>query len=295
MPWYAGPGELTQIVFNDGSTDVATITSDFIEGYSLATEKDSYDAAVGHSVDRGSMTKTISANAFDVSAISALSTLMTNRTESTVTVKYQDTVEQDIDGAIIRITPLLHNVSDVANAYFDAAGNTANTNLATSWTDLGVTLDVPTLSFSFPFDGTDGEGRPYFSTCGVESEFMIPADKYSSLVASSSNGVCKVAFKLPDGNFMVLKGGRLYKNYADEDASMPRAVRVVYRSVATTWGDLVEFTNGSDGVSPALVTEEFDASGTPSLRKDYLHGVLIEAVGRGYQESDVVSWPVTLP
>jgi hypothetical protein len=277
MAWSAGPGELTSIAF--GGT---TITSEFLEGYSLTTEKDSYDAAIGHSVDRGSMSKTLSVNAFDVSAINAIHTLMTARTESTVTVTYQDSQTQALNECIIRVTPVLNGVSDVAKVWHDNASS-GNNALTSNWDDCGVTMDVPTISFSFPFDGTDGLGRPYFSSCAIEVEFMLPGDQYATF---TDKGTCSIAFALPDGNFQVMKGGRIYKNYADDDGSMPRAVRLVYRAVGDSWGDLIEFTDGGD---PTATTEVFNAS-TPTLMQDYLHGILIEAVGRGYDEADVTTF-----
>lgn len=276
MAWSAGPGELTSIAF--GGT---TITSEFLEGYSLTTEKDSYDAAIGHSVDRGSMSKNLSVNAFDVSAINAIHTLMTARTESTVTVTYQDAQTQALNECIIRVTPVLDSVSDVAKVYHDNASS-GNNNLTSGWDDCGVTMDIPTISFSFPFDGTDGLGRPYFSSCAIEVEFMLPGDQYATF---TDKGACSIAFALPDGNFQVMKGGRIYKNYADDDGSMPRAVRVVYRAVGDSWGDLIEFTDGG----ATATTEAFNAS-APTLMQDYLHGILIEAVGRGYDEADVTTF-----
>jgi len=285
MAWSAGPGELTSIAF--GGT---TITSEFLEGYSLTTEKDSYDAAIGHSVDRGSMSKTLSVNAFDVSAINAIHTLMTGRTESTVTVKYQDDQTQALNECIIRVTPILNNVSDVAKVYVGAAGASLDDLTGSgNWNLAGVTLDVPTVSFSFPFDGTDGLGRPYFSSCAMEVEFMIPEDYLKDFSGSplfTDKGTHDIAFALPDGNFQVMSGGRVYCNYADDDGSMPRSSRIVYRAVADSWGDILEFTNGGD---PTATTEAFNAS-SPTLMQDYLHGILIEAVGRGYDEADVTTF-----
>jgi len=285
MSWTAGPGELTSIAF--GGT---TITSEFLEGYSLTTEKDSFDAAIGHSVDRGSMSKTLSVNAFDVSAINAIHTLMTARTESTVTVTYQDGQTQDLSECIIRVTPILNNVSDVAKVYVGAAGASLdNLTGSGSWNLAGVTLDVPTISFSFPFDGTDGLGRPYFSSCAMEVEFMIPEDYLKDFSGSplfTDKGTHDIAFELPDTNFQVMSGGRVYCSYADDDGSMPRSSRIVYRAVADSWGDLLEFTNGDN---PTATTEAFNAS-SPTLMQDYLHGILIEAVGRGYDEADVTTF-----
>lgn len=281
MAWSAGPGELTSIAF--GGT---TITSEFLEGYSLTTEKDSYDAAIGHSVDRGSMSKTVSVNAFDVSAINAIHTLMTARTESNVVVTYQDGQTQTLNECIIRVTPILNNVSDVAKVWVATAGaSTTNLVAGGTWQDAGVTIDVPTISFSFPFDGADGLGRPYFSSCAMEVEFMIP-DNYANEFTDKATH--DIAFALPDGNFQVMKGGRVYVNYADDDGSMPRASRVVYRAVGDSWSDILAFT---DGASSSTIDVDFaDTIVTNDPRLDYIHGILVEAVGRGYTEGNVTTF-----
>ena len=294
MAWAKGPGELSQIVITDGTT-TATVASEYIEGYSVTTEKDSYDAAIGHSVDRGSMTKSLSFSAFKVDQIENLHSLMTSRAEVDATVTYHDNNTHqlgdytNLQGGIIRITPVLNSISDVTGVYV-ADASTSRTNLASTWRDAGVTMDVPTISFSFPFDGTDGLGRPYFSSCAIEVEFMIP-ENYAKVTSAGPppeylfvhGATSDLAFKLPDGNFQVMKGGRVYVNYADEDASMPRASRIVYRAVADSWGDLLEFT---DGAASSTVTEAFNAS-SPTLMQDYIHGALVEFVGRGYTEGNV--------
>lgn len=290
MAWAKGPGELSQIVITDGTT-TATVASEYIEGYSVTTEKDSYDAAIGHSVDRGSMTKSLSFSAFKVDQIKNLHDLMTDRAEVNATITYQDTNThklgdyENLQGGIIRVTPVLNSISDVAQVYVADAG-ASRTDLANTWRDAGVTIDVPTISFSFPFDGTDGLGRPYFSSCAIEVEFMIP-DDYAKTVGVDPlfvhGATSDIAFKLPDGNFQTMRLGRVYVNYADEDASMPRASRIVYRAVADSWGDLIGFT---DGASSSTVTEAFNAT-SPTLMQDYIHGVLVEFVGRGYTEDNV--------
>lgn len=275
MAWTAGPGELTSIDF--GGT---TITADLLTAYSLPSEKDSYDAAIGHSVDRGSILKRLSVDSFDVSAISAIHTLMTGRTETDVTVTYSDAQPQVLSNTIIRVMPLLNNVTDVCKVYVAASG-TGNTSIATGWTDAGVTLDVPTLTASFPFDGTDGKGRPYFSSAGLEAEMILPGDVYSAFTEGAAS---RIAFELPDGNFQVMDG-RVYKNFADDDGSRPRAVRAVLRGVSNSWGNLIEFTDGS--ATPT--TEDFNAA-SPTIMQDRLHGFNIEAVGFGNTEADVVTF-----
>lgn len=276
MAWSAGPGELTQVAF--GAT---TVTSDLIEGWNVETEPDSYDAANGLPVDRGSVRKTITANVFDVSAIAALHTLMTARTATTITPTYVDAQTQAINETLLTVTPLLNNVTDVCKVWYDNASS-GNDSLTGSWEDCGVTLDVPTISYSFPFEGTDGCGRPYFSSAALEAEFMLPTDVYSIIDFGVANSF---AFALPDGNFMVLKGGRSYRYYANEDGSMPRAVRVIYRATADSWGDLIEFTDGA----VSATTEAFNAS-SPTLMQDRLHGITVNAVGFGYAESEVTTF-----
>ena len=282
----AGAGEITQIVLTDG-TSTATIPAEMIDGYSLATEKDSFDAAIGHSVDRGSLTKTLTFNAFKVDQFDELNAIMVAKADTTATVTYISADTQILNEGRIRVTPVLHSVSDVERVYV-AAGSASNddilnTGASGTWTDVGVTLDVPTLSFSFPFDGTDGNGRPYFSSCAFELEFMLPADYYSTFTEGETK---RVAFALPSSGFQVFTG-RVYKNFADEDASMPRAIRIVLRGVASNWGDLITFTNGASSSSS---DEQIDGTAdTLSIPEDYLHGFAVEFVAAGYNEADVTS------
>lgn len=282
----AGAGEITQIVLTDG-TSTATIPAEMIDGYSLATEKDSFDAAIGHSVDRGSLTKTLTFNAFKVDQFDELNAIMVAKADTTATVTYISADTQILNEGRIRVTPVLHSVSDVERVYV-AAGSASNddilnTGASGTWTDVGVTLDVPTLSFSFPFDGTDGNGRPYFSSCAFELEFMLPADYYSTFTEGETK---RVAFALPSSGFQVFTG-RVYKNFADEDASMPRAIRIVLRGVASNWGDLITFTNGAASSSS---DEQIDGTADAlSIPEDYLHGFAVEFVAAGYNEADVTS------
>lgn len=282
----AGAGEITQIVLTDG-TSTATIPAEMIDGYSLATEKDSFDAAIGHSVDRGSLTKTLTFNAFKVDQFDELNAIMVAKADTTATVTYIGGNTQILNEGRIRVTPVLHSVSDVERVY--VAGGSAsnddvlNTGASGTWTDVGVTLDVPTLSFSFPFDGADGNGRPYFSSCAFELEFMLPADYYSTFTEGETK---RVAFALPSSGFQVFTG-RVYKNFADEDASMPRAIRIVLRGVASNWGDLITFTNGAASSSS---DEQIDGTADAlSIPEDYLHGFAVEFVAAGYNEADVTS------
>ncbi len=136
-----GPGEITQIAF--GGT---TVAAQFIEGYSLETTADSYTSALGFDVERGSVTKQLTCNVLDYSAYSALNTLMKNRTKSTVTVTYVDAGTNALSNCIIRVTPLVHQVSDACQVFIGASG-AAKTGLDAAyggttgvWTDLGVTI-----------------------------------------------------------------------------------------------------------------------------------------------------------
>lgn len=281
-----GAGEITQIALTDG-TSTATIPAEMIDGYSLATEKDSFDAAIGHSVDRGSLTKTLTFNAFKVDQFDELNAIMVAKADTTATVTYISADTQILNEGRIRVTPVLHSVSDVERVYV-AAGSASNDDVLNdgasgTWTDVGVTLDVPTLSFSFPFDGADGNGRPYFSSCAFELEFMLPADYYSTFTEGETK---RVAFALPSSGFQVFTG-RVYKNFADEDASMPRAIRIVLRGVASNWGDLITFTNGASSSSS---DEQIDGTADAlSIPEDYLHGFAVEFVAAGYNEADVTS------
>jgi len=281
-----GAGEITQIVVTDG-TSTATIPAEMIEGYSLSTEKDSFDAAIGHSVDRGSMTKTLAFNAFKVDQFDELNAIMVAKADTQATVTYIGGNTQILNEGRIRVTPILHSVSDVERVYV-AAGSATNDDILNGessgvWTDVGVTLDVPTLSFSFPFDGTDGNGRPYFSSCAFELEFMLPADYYSTFTEGETK---RVAFALPHSGFEVFTG-RVYKNFADEDASMPRAIRIVLRGVNSNWGDLITFT---DGAGTGSSNEQIDGTADAlSIPENYLHGFAVEFVASGYDEADVSS------
>ena len=284
MATAVGPGELTSIAF--GAT---TVTSEFIEGYTGATEADTYAAAIGHDINRGSVMKRFSCNVFDVSAINPIHTLMTARTESTVTVTYHDANTQALNECILRITPLLNNVTDVCKVLYADEAEPSNVSMTAYAADLGVTLDVPTVSYEFAFDGKDGHGRPYFSTVRQVIEFTIPLVTTTFGTAGTEDIVQNedgaYAFLLPDGNYQVHKNVKSFVMYGDEDASTPRTIKVVARGVKQSWGDLVEFTDG--GGTP---TDEDWNAASPTLMQDFLHGFNVEVVGFGYAESDVTTF-----
>lgn len=288
MAWSAGPGELYSIEFNSNE-----VLANLVEGLSVSSEPDAYDSAAGFSVERGSLKKVVSCTILDVSVFSALAALMEGRTEHTVRLNYIDATGsskyQDIAGCILRITPVVSSTTDALRCRI-ASDGTANTSLASNFTDLGPILGSPTYSFAFPFDGTDGEGRPYFSTVRTEVEFTLPGtssiDPTALLTSGSHRGVKnQVAIDLPDGNFVVFTDAYAYYHYADEDASTPRSTRLRIVGTATSWGALLGFTDGT--ATPT--DEDYDAA-SPTLAADFFHGMQVEATGFHYTESSLTTF-----
>lgn len=279
MAWTAGPGELTSIQIG-----TETISADLIDAYSLTSEKDNYTGAIGYTVDRGSITKRLTFNNLDVSTIHNLHDFMTLRSEQSVTVTYQDGQTQVLDECIIRITPLLNTVTDVCEMWGAPAGSSSE-NLETGgvWINAGVTVDVPTFTYSFPFDGTDGCGRPFFSSTGIEVEVGVPKDiRVDNPSVWTEGSEIRVAFKLPDGNFQIYDG-RPYFFYANEDASMPRRTTMMLRDIGAGW-DIIKFTNGI-----ATTEDSYNANGNAYLQ-DGVHGCYVEVVGFAYLESEIVTF-----
>ena len=271
---FPGPGEITQIQF--GGT---TVAAQFIEGFSTETTPDSYSSGLGFDVERGSVTKVLSCNVLDYSAYSALNTLMTARTASTITTTYVNGGTQVLTDCIITVQPLVHQVSDACKVFIGAAGadktglDAAAGGTTGVWTDLGVTIGTPSPTFELAFQGTDGCGRPYYSTVSVMEEFILPGDVYSSIAEGTA---ADVAVQLPDGNWLCFDDVYPYKKYANEDGSQPLAVRLVIKAVATDWDNLISYHDGSAGVA------------TPG---DYFSGCAVQATGFDYAESNMVTFP----
>lgn len=267
-----GPGEITQIAF--GGT---TVTAQFIEGFSLETEADSYTSGLGFDVERGSVRKRLSCNVLDYSAYSALNTLMKNRTKSDIAVSYVNAASQTISDCIIRVTPLVHQVSDACKVLIAAAGadkaqlDASAAGTTSVWTDLGVTIGTPAPTFEFPFDGVDGCGLPYFSSVRVMQEFILPGNVYSLI---SQGTLSDVAVQLPDGNFLCFDDVYPFKTFANEDASQPLAVRLHIKAVSTDWDNIITYHDGNAGVA------------TPG---DYFSGCAVECVGFDYSEANMTT------
>lgn len=286
MATAVGPGELTSINFNSAAP---TVTADFIENYNLTNEPDSYSNAEGRTIRRGPIRKRLTADLYDVSAINELHTLMTGRTEHSIVVTYRDGNTQTLDECILRVTPRLNNVTDTCKILYADEADPATASMTAFAKDLGVTLDAPTISYEFAFDGVDGKGLPYFSTVRTVLEFHVPLVTTTFGTAGTEDIVQNedgaYALLLPDGNYQIFKNVKSFVHYADEDSSRPRAIRVVAEGVAQSWGDLITFTDGT--ASPT--DEDFNAA-SPTLIQDYIHGVSVEAVGFGYVESDVTTF-----
>jgi hypothetical protein len=267
-----GVGEITQVQF--GAT---TVAASYIEGFSVDNAPDTYTSGLGFDVERGSITKTVTCSVLDYSAFSALNTLMTARTKSTVTVTYMDGNQQVFANCIITVVPLIHQVPDACQVFLGAAGAEKNDLDAAYggttgvWTDLGVTLDVPAPTFDLAFQGSTGCGLPYYSSVNFMEELILPEDVYSEISNGSS---AEVAIRLPDGNWLVFANVYTFKHYTNEDASAPRSTRLHLKAVADNWNDIISYHDGNAGVA------------TPS---DYFAGCAVTASARGYAETDVVS------
>jgi hypothetical protein len=284
MAFEYGPGQLASIDF--GAT---TVAANLLENLSTDTTPDTYSSAKGTDVERGSVIKTVSCNVLDYDSVAALNTLMTNRTESDIDLNYVDGDEQRVENCIVRVRPLVGTITDTCRVYAATAATTKN-SLTTAYVDLGPTLGSPTFTFSFPFEGTDGCGRPYFSgVVRVEAEFMLPGDStvtnpYTAITGGNLNGVlCDVAFQLPGGNFLVLDDVYLYPLFANEDASTPRAVRVKLDGTGTAWTTMVSYTDGA----ASSATDAWGTTTNSNDPGDYFAGAEVECVGHAYAETSL--------
>jgi len=200
MAWSAGPGNLTSISFGGNSVD-----GGLIEGLTLATEQDSYESAIGVTIERGSVRKTGTCTVYDVSAINAIDALMVGRTESTIVITYSDATTHTLSSCILRVKPIIHPITDATRVYI-AADGVGNDNIAGTWVDLGPTLELPAPTFDYIYQGTDGEGRPYFSGVKLDWDCVLPGTgsilpftELTSGAQGSRKGVkSQVAVLLPD-------------------------------------------------------------------------------------------------
>lgn len=290
--WDPGPQQLTQVVIDDGAA--TTINASLIEDWSLETEKDAYDAAAGFSFDRGFTTKTGGFNCMDYAAVAALEGMMTDRDVVTITSTYADSTTQAVSNATIQVSPLVNLVPDVCNVYIAAQGTSLN-SLTGSWTDLGLSMSEPTFTFEYPFDGTDGCGRPYFGgLCRGTVELELPGirgattDIYSAAYAFEGVNV-DIALTMPNGKFLVFKNMYAFVNYGAEDASGVRTVHLRLTGVATAWSSMLSYTDG--GVTAAETTWGTTASSQGPGNK--FSGCSVSFVGTDYVEDDGAGGGVT--
>jgi len=290
MAWTAGPGNVTTLDVGGTSID-----GGLVEGLSIATAPDTFDAAVGISVERGSVRKTLTANVLDFSTIEAVDAFMHARTEQDVTVTYADATTTVLNNCIIRVKPLISLVTDVCNVEI-AADGTANTSLSTNFTELGSVIGQPSFTADFPHDGTDGLGRPYFAdSCRLTWECILPGTTVTpsdvlpyTLLNTFKGGKAHIAFLMPNTEYVVFKDAYTFSTFADEDSSQPRAVRMRVSAVGSTWGGILEYTDG--GVTP--VTELWDdAAGALTSRADYFNGYELEVSGFHTAEETLQTHP----
>lgn len=290
MAWSRGPGELSSVEVNNVSVD-----GGLIEGFNTETTPDTFSTALGFEAERTSMLKRWTFNNFDYSTVAGMLTLMTARTQVDVEANYVDSPKQTLADAVIRVKPIISPTPSSCRAYILAPPANYN-SLASAFDDLGPIIGQPTYTFDWPWEGTDGCGRPYFSSCRITAEFMLPGDgsvtdPYATLSTGNGSGTyygtkTDVAILMPSGNFLVLADVYCYFHYANEDASMPRAVRVKLVGVASSWAGLIYYTDG--GVSATTTAWGTDGAVDPG---DLYAGCEVEAVGYGLAEANVVSWP----
>lgn len=290
--WAPGPQELTSIVVGG-----QTINGQFIENFSVSTEGQSYDSAAGMPVDRGFVTRSITFDAYDYSKVSAVNTLMTNRSLNTITENYVDGDASVITSqAIVRVMPIVSVVPDACQVYI----NTYSSNDSTKWnsvssgfTDLGIAMSEPTFTFEFPFDGTDGCGRPYFGgSVRVTAEFELAGirgattDIRASLESLGFGANVDVAVKLPSDNYMCLQNMYAYFYFGPESSSGPRTVSLKLVGTAATWASLLGFTGEAADAT-------MDGWGTETQGYDpgnYFGGMNVEIVATDYSESALIAW-----
>jgi hypothetical protein len=281
MAFLDGPGQVKTV--NIGGTSVA---GTLVENLTTSTEPDSYASASGINIERGSMKTMVACNVLDYSAVAGLVVLQDARTLSDVQLTYTDDDIKKIEACIIRVKPLVGLVTDSCRVWGALAAET-NDDLETDFTDLGPTLGSPEFTFDFPFEGTDGCGRPYYDgTVRVAAEFVLPGDAtvanpYTAITGASMRGVStNVAFALPGGNYLVLSDVHMFIHYANDDSNSPRAVRVKVEGVGSGWAAMLGYTNGA-------ATAVDTAWGTVGAVDpgDYFTGCEVEATGFTYDET----------
>ena len=286
MAWSAGPGNPTSVSIGGTSLD-----GGLIEGYAVVTEPDSFDAAVGVTLERGSVLKRITGMCYDISAINAINAFMTARSEQTIIATFSDAATITYNSFIVRIKPVVSPVNDVKAVYI-AADGTTNSDITAggAWTNLGPSLGQFTPSFDYAGDSVDGLGRPYYSSVKFSGELILPGTTsilpYALLGAQGHRGVKnQVALEMPDTNFMVYTDAYTSFNYGDEDGVQPRNVRVKIEAAAADFGTILGI---SDGVVTTPVDEPWDGS-AKTLSSDLFLGFEFECVGFHTDEPTLVT------
>jgi len=290
--WDPGPQQLTQVVINDGVA--TTINASLIEGFSLETEKDAYDSAIGISFDRGYTTKTGSFNCMDYTAVSALEGMMTDRDVVTVTSTYADATTQAISNATVQVSPLVNLVPDVCEVFIQTSDGDY-TSFESGATALGISMSEPSFEFDYPFDGTDGCGRPYFGgLCRATAELELPGirgartDVYAAAYAFEGTAV-DVGFKMPNGKYLIMENVYAFVNYGSEDTSGVRTVHLRLQGVASAWSSMIKYTDGA-------AAPDTDAWGTVTNSVhpgNKFSGCMVSFVGTDYVEDDGAGGGVT--
>lgn len=250
--WGPGPQQLTQVVVDDGAA--TTITANLIQNWSLTTEKEEFDAAIGFPVRRGYTTKTGSFDCLDYGAVTALEGMMTDRDLVTVTSTYQDGDTQDVFSAAITAVPLVGLIPDSCTVYIKAYNATSPgkfDGLTGSFVNLGSPVNEPSYEFSMKDDVVDGCGRPWYAGQSmVEAEFELAGlrgadtDVYAAAYAFENVNV-DVAISMPSGKFMALNNVYSYVRYGDEDSTGVRTVVLTVRGVAASFSALLSYTDGA--------------------------------------------------
>lgn len=289
--WAPGPQEITDITIGSANP----IKGQYIENYAVATEGQSYDSAAGMPVDRGFVTRTITFDQYDYGECSTLEGYMTSRALQSVVTEHVDADTSTVTDATVRIMPIVGVVPDSCHLYIKAYNATSPNkwnDLATGFTSLGIVMSEPTFTFEFPFDGTDGCGRPYFGgAVRVTAEFELAGirgattDIYDALDTLGFGANVDVAIKLPNDNFLGLQNMYAYFYFGPESASGPRTVSLKVIGTDDKWSDIMVFTNGA--ASAAVSTWGTAGSYDPG---DYFGGCNVELVAADYSEGAMIDW-----
>jgi hypothetical protein len=108
MAWAPGPSEVASISVGGTST-----AGNLVEGFTIATTPESFTAANGLTVDRGYVTKVGSFNMLNYDNVTALQTLMTNRTlKSQLSLHTPDSDTQTMtSNCVVKVTPIVNQVA----------------------------------------------------------------------------------------------------------------------------------------------------------------------------------------